>query len=334
MTIKNSLLAAIGWVTLLTACGSSGNRFRLEGEFKNMNQAELYLYNAADGRKDTIHVQRGRFIYETDLKDTATLMVMFPNYSQIPVFATSGITAKMKGDASQLREIKVKGSKQNDEMTAFRLKANQLAPPEMTEIAAEYITEEPNSPVSFYLLQQYFVKALEPDYRRAMLLCNTMLQANPQNRAVLQLKHDLRPLTAGSKGSRMPVFALLDTKGRVVTNRQMQKKVNVVCLWATWNYESRAQLSTLRKLVKENPGKISALGISIDATAGEGRDWTRRDSVNFPLVCDGKMWQTPMAQALGMNDLPTNIVTDEKGIIVERDIPNKEMQKRLQELMK
>ena len=333
MKPSKSLFITLCAAVLLSACGSSDQRFRFEGEFKNMNQAEFYLYNSANGKKDTIHVQRGRFIYETDFTDTATLILMFPNFSQIPVFAASGITVKMKGDASQLRETKLKGSKENEEMTAFRLKANQLTPPEMTDIAAEYIIEEPNSPVSFYLLQQYFVKALDPDYKRALYLCNAMFKANPHNPAVAQLRRDLLLMNAGAVGSKMPLFALLDTKGNVVSNSQMRKKVNVTCLWATWNYDSRSQLNNLRMLLKKYNKDLSVLAICIDAGKEESRDFLRRDTINFPVVIDGKMWQTPMARSLGMTDVPSNIVSDKNGRIIARDIPTKELQKKLEKLL-
>ena len=319
---------------LLSACGSSDQRFRLEGEFKNMNQAEFYLYNMANGHKDTIHVQRGRFVYETDFADTATLVLMFPNFSQIPIFASQGITVTMKGDASQLRETKLKGSKENEEMTAFRLKANQLTPPEMTDIAASYIADDPTSPVSFYLLQQYFVKSFEPDYRRALSLCDLMFRANPYNTAVAQLRRDLLVLNAGGVGSKVPPFALLDTRRRVVTNGDMQAKVNVTCLWSSWNYDSRSQLTILRQLLKKHPKELTALGISIDATAQESREFLRRDTITFPIVIDGKMWQTPMVRSLGFSDVPANIVSDHRGRIIARNIPTKELNKKLEELLK
>ncbi len=333
MTRHPSLLIILAFMALLQSCGTPSNRFRLEGEFKNMNQAEFYLYDAASGKKDTIHVQRGRFLYETAFEDTATLMLMFPNFSQIPIFASSGITVEVKGDASQLRETKVKGSKENDEMTAFRLKGNQLTPPEMANIAANYIVEEPLSPVSFYLLQQYFVKSLDPDYLRALQLCNLMLEANPRNMPLQRLRSELKILSAGHVGRKLPVFAVFDTRGKVVTNKDLQAKVNVVCLWSSWNYDSHSQMNIVRKLLKDHKKDLSALGIGVDAHQSEGRSWMKRDSINFPVICDGKMFDTPLAKSLGMTDVPFNIVADQRGIIIARNIPTKEFQKKLEELL-
>jgi peroxiredoxin len=278
-------------------------------------------------------VQRGRFIYETVFEDTATLMLMFPNFSQIPVFASSGITITLKGDASQLREVKLKGSKENDEMTAFRLKATQLLPSEMKEIAADYIVDEPTSPVRYYLLQQYFIRNSEHDYLRALQLCNVMLKANAHNKPVAMLRKELLPLVAGSIDSRIPPFALLNTKGKPVTNSELRSEVNIICLWASWNYESRTQMKTLRKLVNEHRGHVSALGISLDASRHESRDWLRRDSIDFPLVIDGRMWQTPMVRSLGLVDVPCNIIANKNGRIVARDIPTKDLQKKVEELL-
>ncbi len=333
MTRTKSLFTLLTIVVLIQSCGSSSDRFRMEGQFKNMNQVDLYLYDAASGKKDTVHVQRGRFLYETTLEDTATFIMMFPNFSQIPIFASSGITVKVKGDASQLRETNVKGSKENDEMTAFRLKSTQLTPPEMKKIAAQYIKEEPNSPVSFYLLQQYFIKSMDPDYKQASQLCNLMIQANPHNKAVQQLYKDLTMLKRGSVGNKIPNFILLDTKDKIVTRKNLSSKVNVICLWATWNYDSRSQMKIIRTLIKEHQKDLCALGISIDASEQEGRDWLRRDSINFPLICDGKMWETPMAVSLGMTKLPCNIITDQHGRITHQNISTKELKKTIEDLL-
>ena len=321
-------------VLVLAGCSKHANLFRLEGEFRNMNQADLYVYDMSKGTKDTIHVQRGRFIYETIQEDTATLMLIFPNFSSIPIYANSGITVEMKGDASHLKETKLSGSKENEEMTAFRLKANQLTPPDVQQIAKTFIMEEPTSPVSFFLLRRYFVEAVSNNYHEAYRLCNVMLSANPNNLEVLRLRDEVKILLRKTEQKRLPRFAVLDTKGKVITNHDLKKDVNVICLWSSWNYDSRSQLTTLKRLQKDYPKQLMAMGISIDAARYESRDWLRRDSIEFPIVIDGKMWQTPLAKALGMTDVPSNVVVDKKGKIISRDSPIKRLKGEIEKLLK
>ena len=134
----------------LTSCGRHSDRFHFEAQFKNLNQGEFYLYNPETGTKDTIPVNDGRFVYERQQKDTATLVILFPNYSEMPVFATPGASVKMTGDVSHLRETEIKGTKENDLMTAFRIKTNEMMPPEVQQEARQFITEHPASIVSNY----------------------------------------------------------------------------------------------------------------------------------------------------------------------------------------
>ena len=321
-------------VLTLVGCGRHANLFRLEGEFRNMNQADFYVYDMSKGTKDTIHVQRGRFVYEALQEDTATLMLIFPNFSSLPIFASSGITVKMKGDASHLKETKLSGSKENEEMTAFRLKANQLTPPDVQHIAKTYIAEEPTSPVSLFLLRRYFVEAVSNNYRDAYNLCNVMLAANPNNIEVLKLRDEVKILLKKTEQKRLPRFYVLDTKGKVISHDDLKRDVNVICLWSSWNYDSRSQLTALKRLQKEYPKRLMALGVSIDAARHESREWLRRDSIDFPIVIDGKMWQTPLAKALGMTDVPSNVVVDKKGKVISRDIPVKQLKNEIEKLLK
>lgn len=332
--MKYPILFVSLFTILLSACTSNEDTFRLEGEFRNMNQAEFYLFDAASGKKDTISVQRGRFVYETSIPDTMTMMLIFPNYSMLPVFARNGITVTMKGDASNLKETKLTGSKENDEMTAFRLKANQLTPPEVREQAMQYIYDEPASPVSYYLLRRYFLQTIVPNYLEALRLCNIMLEATPDKEPIRILHNDLLNLIKGMEGMNAPRFAVLDRKDKIVSTHDLRSEVNVVVLWATWHYDSREQLKTLRKLSKKYPGRLAVMGIGIDADRYECNDWVRRDSIEFPLICDGKMWKTPLAHLYGLFDIPSNTVFDNKGTVLKRNIPTKELTQEIEKLLK
>ena len=81
---------------LLLSCGDSQQNFKIEGNFKGFNQGELYVYSMDGSRKlDTIGVSRGEFVYQASISEPTTLVVVFPNYSELPVFAEPGVTIKM-----------------------------------------------------------------------------------------------------------------------------------------------------------------------------------------------------------------------------------------------
>ena len=321
-------------VTFLSACSSSNGKFRLEGRFKNMNQGEFYLYDAERGWKDTIGVRDGRFVYELALKDTTTLLLLFPNYSELPIFARPGVKIKMNGDATHLRGTTIKGSDENEEMTGFRLKANQQTPPEVIKSAKDYITDNPASPVSFYLLQRYFIQNSTPNYSEAEKLCQLIQQATG-NGLALRLSKQLAILKNAQTGSQLPRFNAKDTNGKTITEKQLKKDINVICLWSSWNYESRNIMTKIRKLRKNYPDKIAVVSVCIDATQTAGRDFLKRDSIDWPNICDGKMWQSPICTTMGFTTIPANIVTNKNGKIIARNLSDaKEMEEKLKNLLK
>lgn len=328
------ILLTLLLTVLLLACKDKSSTFRLEGEFRNMNQAEFYVLDLASGKRDTVSVVRGRFVYEKAEQDTAMLLLLYPNYSMLPIFAHKGLSLKLKGDASHLKEAELKGSEENDEMTAFRLRAAQMTPPEEHAAAKQFILENPASPISSYLLRHYFIETVDPDYREAYRLCRTMLKATPRNLQLLLLNQQLRVLSAGAVGSRLPAFVLLDKDGKVVTNADLKGKVSVVCLWSSWNYDSRKLVTTVRKLQSKHPDQIALVAISVDAAKTQGQDWLRRDTIGKYVISDGQMWRSPLAVSLGLTTMPSNVVADRNGRIVSRNlVKSADLEKELEKMI-
>ena len=315
---RNILIMAVLCLFILPSCSSDETRFVMEGNFRNMNQVELYVFDSQKGTKDTIHVQRGRFKYERVMTDTTVLTIMFPNYSTLPVFAHGGISVMLKGDASHLRETKVTGSEENDDMTTLRLENNKLTPPEADKAAEAFITEHPTSLVSLYLLQTHFIQSVEPDYKKALRLCASMHKAQPANVSVAMLHKQLQELCKGHIGTRLPHFAVLDTKGKLRTNKDLRKELNIVCLVAVWNNESIDLLHRAQQLQREHKDSVALMAISIDATKRESYIMIRRDTIECPFICNGKMWQSELARKMGLNNLPLAIIADPQGKVLQR----------------
>ena len=145
--MKQTCLLALLAAFLLCSCGDGQKKFKIEGSFKGFNQGELYVYGLNGAQKlDTIGVSRGEFTYKADITEPTTLIVVFPNFSEIPVFAEPGVTITMEGDAVHLKETEVKGTNINKEMTAFCLKTRAMMPPGVKGTATQYIYERPESP--------------------------------------------------------------------------------------------------------------------------------------------------------------------------------------------
>jgi peroxiredoxin len=332
--MKKACLFACLVSLLLFSCGDSQKNFKIEGSFKGFKQGELYVYSMDGSRRlDTIGVSRGEFVFQTSITEPTTLVVVFPNYSELPVFAEPGVTIKVKGDASHLKETEIKGSDSNKAMTDFRLRTSNMMPPDVVKEAAKFINEQPASPVSIYLLYKYFIQTPEPDYAKIQDLLKTIIKAQPENQKIAKLSKQLEPYKAFAVGKRLPSFSAKGLNGESVSSSDLNAKVNVITLWASWNYESVNIQNLLARLKKQHEGSIKVLGISIDGSVKDCQKIVDRDSIKWSTVCDGKMWETPVLQKVGLTYLPDNVVIDGQGKIVARSLNYQELNKKIEELI-
>lgn len=322
-------------VLLLASCGGDDGRFKLEGRLRNINQGEFWVYSTDGGIAgfDTIAVRNGRFSYETELRGPSTLVVVFPNYSEQPVFAEPGEKVHIKGDATHLKEMIIEGTDDNERMTELRMELNETAPPDVPKVVSEYIKEHLESPTSIYLLQRYFLLTHTPDYQQAQKLVNMMLKEKPENGQLMRLQKQLRNLQGGALKSKLAAFTATDVKGRKVSEKNLKSKLNVVSVWATWSYNSMDQQRKLKVLKDKYGDKLGILSICIDGRPAECKNLVERDSLKWSTICDGRMWETPLLAKFGLADVPANLIIDEKGVILERNLQPQRLEGRVNELM-
>ena len=326
-------LLLLACLAVLGSCGIPDGQFRIEGRFRNISQGEFYLFNYRNGTKDTLKIMDGRFSYEAELADTSVYVIMFPNFSELPVIAQSGCLVKIEGDVSHLKETVVKGTVENEQLTAFRIDTNELMPPEVKEKAGQYIEEHTTSASSIYLLRRYFIQNVAPDYARSLELCSLLLEAQPTNVELVQLKQQLERLESLRTDGQLPHFSAKDTKGKTVGDSLLNKKANVILAWATWDYESQSTIRQMKKIYNDHPHDLGVLTVCLNASESEGRNIFAHDSLKWPDVCDGMMWDSPLIATLGLAFVPDNIVSDADGKIIARSLKNSDLQAKVKELL-
>ena len=320
---------------LLASCGGESGKFKLQGRLRNINQGEFWVYSpdgAVEGF-DTIAVRNGRFSYEVELREPATLVVVFPNYSEQPVFAEPGEKVNIKGDATHLKEMIIEGTDDNELMTELRMDLNQTTPPDIQNVVGQFISEHLASPVSVYLLNRYFILSTTPDYKEANKWAKLMLKEQPENGQLIMLQKRLNDLQGGALKSKLPAFTATDVKGRKVTEKDLKARVNVVTVWASWSYNSTDMQRKLMVLKKKYDDKLSVLSICVDGRPESCRQRVEQDSVKWPTICDGRMWNTPLLSKFGLADVPANLIINDKGVILHRNLQPVKLEEQVNQLM-
>lgn len=316
---------------VLVSCGVDGKHFKLEGRFLHLNQGEFYVYSTdgvLDGI-DTIKIEGGRFAYEIPCDEEGTLVMVFPNFSEQPVFTQPGKTVEIKADASHLKELEAEGTDNNKLMTAFRKQVSNMSPQQTVDAAAEFVKHNPKSNVSAWLIRKYFILAPKPDYAKAKQLLDLMIAEQPKNGKLVNLQQQLIGLTA-TAGKSLPIFTATDINGNKVTQANLTQSPNaVVFLWASWNYESTDMQRQLKRLKAAKGNGLSVIGVCIDPSKSEMQQSLRQDSISWPTINDGMMFDTKIAKQLGLSQVPANILL-KNGKIVGRNLRMNELKEKIE----
>ncbi len=320
---------------LISSCGVDGSHFEIEGHLLNINQSDFYVYaeNGSVDGLDTIHVEGGRFAYEVPCKHPTILYLVFPNYSVVPIFAQPGKSVSIKGDASHLKEIEVKGTDDNELYTKFREQVSKASPPEAKRAAEVFIGDHPKSVVGLWLIKKYFISDAQPDYQAALRLTQKMQSKQTDQADLSCMIRQLSSMSHVGVGSVLPTFSTYDTKGRLVSSSDLSSGLAVICTWASWSYDSMDMLRTLKQLQRQSGGRLKVVSLSVDASRSDCDGALRVDSILWPNVCDGKMFDSQPLQQLGMMGVPDNIIV-KNNRIVARNLMGTQLHDKIMELLK
>lgn len=306
----------------------------MEGTFRNFNQGELYVYSLdpqAKGRKDTLQLMNGKFAFEMPLEDSITLSIIFPNFSELPVFAHQGATVTLSGDASHLRDTEIIGTPDNEQLTEFRLSTNDMTPPEVLKAVGQFVEDHPQSDASLYLINKYYVLLAEPDYKEALRLLGLMVKASPTSEKLKEYRSQLEQIRLTSLRSTLPTFSAVTVDGQRVSNADLQGKLAIVSIWATWKLDGYMQRQ-LRELKRRYGQRLAIVGICMDPSVKDCRDAMRRDSITWPTICDALVWQSPLVSQLGITDVPDNFVLNSRGVIIARNLSAQQLTDKMNTL--
>lgn len=324
--MKNLAYIAISFALL--CCTGHPKEVRLEGEFANLEQGEFLIYSTDEAldRLDTLRIVDGIFSYTLPTVQPATLHILYPNQSELVVFAGPGDDIVIKGDAQNLSEVEVSGSEDNELYTEFRQETNGKSAEETKNIAHNYILEYPTHAVSRYLFTTYYLCDEEASVKETTALYDSLCRACPDDLALSKLSSRVRSLGLLRVGNPLPDFSLTlkpghggnGTEQRIIKKGDYNGKLLLIAFWANWKGGSAGAIYRARRLRRELKGRgkdIELISYSLDADESQLYRNEERDSIDFPSYCDFLSLSSPLVQKWGIRELPYIILVTPDGNI-------------------
>ena len=324
--MKNLAYIAISFALL--CCTGHPKEVRIEGEFANLEQGEFLIYSTDEAldRLDTLRIVDGIFSYTLPTVQPATLHILYPNQSELVVFAGPGDDIAIKGDAQNLSEVEVSGSEDNELYTEFRQETNGKSGEETKNIAHNYILEYPTLALSRYLFTTYYLCDEEASVKETTALYDSLCRACPDDLALSKLSSRVRSLGLLRVGNPLPDFSLTLKPGhggngaeqRTIKKGDYNGKLLLIAFWANWKGGSAGAIYRARRLRRELKGKgkdIELISYSLDADESQLYRNEERDSIDFPSYCDFLSLSSPLVQKWGIRELPYIILVTPDGNI-------------------
>ena len=131
-----------------------------------------------------------------------------------------------------------------------------------------------------------------------------------------QIADDLRRIAF--LGRRLPLrFTALD--GHRVDVKSWEGKVVGIVFFATWSAPSKAALVEIKRAVEAAGANAELAAVSLDSDRDDLENFLRAKGVTCPVAWDGKGWDSPLMQALGINSVPATWLLDTKGVLRSLD---------------
>jgi len=137
-------------------------------------------------------------------------------------------------------------------------------------------------------------------------------------------------------GNLAPEITLPSPSGEIIKLSSLKGKVVLIDFWATWCSPCIQEQPVLARLYKKYKGAVftngngfEIYGVSLDAKKSNWETGIHTLNVQWIQVSDLKFWQSPVAKTYNIQELPFNVLIDENGIILAKNLHGAELGKAI-----
>jgi peroxiredoxin len=345
-------------ILLLSTSVAAAQKTSVSGNISGLKEPSLvFYYSVGDSTKgDTVAVKSGKFTWETKLADARKVSVFFPT-RMIEFFAESG-NIKITGNVDSLDQLKITGSKTQDEADTYERSLKDITDQEMPlyqkwgkeskeeQMALEaklddlrkqkraranqYIATHPKSAFSVSLVSD---RAMMGAYNDVKNIYDLLALSAQQTTTGKQIASRLTVLQRSAIGQPMLNFTQNNTEGHPVRFADFKGKYIFVDFWASWCGPCRAENPNVLKAYNQYKDKnFTVIGVSLDDNGEKWKKAIKDDNMPWTQLSDLKGWKNEVSTYYGIMGIPSSLLIDPQGKIIAKDLRGVALHKKLEEL--
>jgi peroxiredoxin len=296
------------------SCLVTNNSFRFEGKIPSMTSAMIGTH----GR--TSAMERDFFIEEGELFITIEIQNKKIRETELDWIVFKSIKGSKTADLQKEYEnYQAKFEKDKNWQSKKYSKINQI------------VSENPKNKYSASLLLS---ESWNPDANILKLrkMYEKLDVTHQDTSSINILKSNLYPEEISMVGNPISDFELPNENGKLLQTKNYRGKILFVDFWASWCEPCRKQMPEINKIYEQFKNQnFKILAVSLDAEKDKQK-WLKaiiKEKSIWDNVIETGGFNGKVAKMYNIQSIPSNILVDEKGIIIEQNISPEHLKKYL-----
>lgn len=317
--------------------GQNKTKFSLQGKTKDIADGTVLLLQNMLTNKfiDSVVVKNNAFLFQTKISSFPIQVVLFDRSSSAKMIWLENNKMTFNSTNTSFGEAVITGSKADSLVALLRKEGRAFKSyEEMVANEMKFIQNHPDNIVSAHnlsIMASVFGKEKSTELFANMSKENQQSEYGKKIAGLLLDLNDLKPVEIGEKYRDFSMFnqngiekKLSDFKGELV----------LLEFWASWCMPCRQEnpnlVNTYNKF-KANGFEIFA--VSLDENKENWLKAIQKDGLNWEHVSDLKGRNNKAALLYRINGIPENVLIDQNGLIVGRNLRGENLDKMLTEIM-
>ncbi len=309
-------------ILLLAGCGKNKNTFILSGTIKGINDtiAWVIIPDTAFGSIDTISIKEEKFEYHLQTDTTVLITLMFKDGTQYDIFADKNTQTEISGDTAHKNSLQIRGGTYNDILYPLMDRYRKINAKQIRDSVKTFITQNPFSPVSAYLLNKYYIQTPNPDAKAIQELIRLMSGKLQDNFLIRDIEERLKYNVMADTGRYISNFRTKNKDNKYISSYQYNNQYIVVTFWASWLPDGiRIQKEIAEAKKDKKREKTVFLNIALDTDKKTWNEMIKNDSLPAEQTCELTGWKSRMAEQFGVNSIPQIILLNKQHKVVARE---------------